>query len=282
MSAPKRAVLDTSAILAEPRVLARVGRERLLIPEVVVNELTRARTGRRSEDIGVLIQQATGRGAKVVRSLVRVDLAVLASKEGRRLGGADLEIAQIASEYVERLGSPAVVVVTQDRALQRFLADRGIRSQTALEFLKEPSEDAPDVDLEISANSLSSSQRRFALRSVLLGLASSIAGNLVFANLNRLIATVSVWGTLGALPVLGVALFWYRQRYRLAYGIFEFVVGVMMAYYPFFPNFSYSALSMVQGIQILGGLYVMVRGLDNVGKGIEGTRGELLWRKWFA
>ncbi|GKQ75932.1 hypothetical protein KAM447_24400 [Aeromonas caviae] len=58
-------------------------------------------------------------------------------------------------------------------------------------------------------------------------------------------------------------LYWYRERFRLSYGIFEFIVGVIMTYYIFFPNFDYSKLGPVEAIQILGGLYVMVRGLNN-------------------
>lgn len=54
-----------------------------------------------------------------------------------------------------------------------------------------------------------------------------------------------------------------------------------MAYYVFFPNFDYSKLGAVEVIQVLGGLYVMVRGLDNVGKGTEGTRLEQFWKKIF-
>ena len=64
--------------------------------------------------------------------------------------------------------------------------------------------------------------------------------------------------------------------------MFEFLVGVMMAYFVFLPSFDLKTLGVIQGLQILGGLYVMVRGLDNVGQGIEeGTRLETLWNRLF-
>lgn len=278
----KRAILDTSAMLARPEILAHVGNERLLIPEAVVHELTRARSGRASRDIGALVAQATTRGAKVVKSTAPLSGKLLAASQARGLAGADLEIVQVAIEYVQRLGPLAVLVVTEDQPLQRFLAERDIKSLTAAEFLREPSTNEPDAELQRSAKSLSSSQTRFAIISALVGLASSIVGSFLFANLDRLIGTFSAWGTAVGLPLLGVALYWYRQRFRLSYGIFEFLIGATMAYYVLFPNFSYSMLSMVQGIQILGGLYVMVRGLDNIGKGVEGTRSEVIWRKLFS
>ena len=71
-----------------------------------------------------------------------------------------------------------------------------------------------------------------------------------------------------------------RQNFRNPH--FEFLVGVMLTYYVFFPTFSYAALTVVEGIQIIGGLYVMVRGLDNVSKGVEGTRFEQSWKKLFG
>jgi uncharacterized protein YacL len=68
MSSSKRAILDTSAILDRPEVLARVGHGRIVIPEAVFSELTRAKGGRQGDAIGALIQQATARGAKIVPS----------------------------------------------------------------------------------------------------------------------------------------------------------------------------------------------------------------------
>jgi rRNA-processing protein FCF1 len=283
MSSSKRAILDTSAILDRPEVLARVGHGRIVIPEVVFSELTRAKGGRQGDAIGALIQQATARGAKIVPSPSRTKPETRDS-ESLPLGvsEADLGIVRIAADYVQRLGSSSVVVVSQDQALRRFLAGKGINALTAGEFLQESTEEPADPEIQKSANLFSLSQRRFAVLSVLLGLTSSVLGNFIYANLSYLVATFSVWGTLVALPTLGILLYWCRQKYRLSYGVFEFAVGMSMAYYVFFPSGGYSKLTVVQGIQILGGLYVMVRGLDNIGKGVEGTRAEVVWKSWFS
>ena len=94
-------------------------------------------------------------------------------------------------------------------------------------------------------------------------------------------STISTWGTLVTLPIVGIALYWYRQKYRLSYGLFEYFVGLMMTYYVFFPSFNYASLTALEGIQIIGGVYVMVRGLDNISNGIEGSRFDLLWKRLF-
>lgn len=68
----------------------------------------------------------------------------------------------------------------------------------------------------------------------------------------------------------------------MSYGVFEFFIGLIMTYYVFFPDFSYEKITVVEGIQIIGGLYVMVRGMDNLSKGVEGTRFETMWKKIFS
>lgn len=103
-----------------------------------------------------------------------------------------------------------------------------------------------------------------------------------YFNAARILSTVSVWGTIAALLALGVGLFWYRQRYRLSYGVFEFMAGAMMSIYVFFPRFDYATLGVAQGLQVLAGLYVMVRGLDNVNTGLQGTKLEAKWNQVFG
>jgi hypothetical protein len=116
----------------------------------------------------------------------------------------------------------------------------------------------------------------------MVGVLGAVGASTIFFNAAYLLSTISIWGTALALPLLGILLFWYRQRYRLSYGVFEFLVGVMMGYFVFLPSFDFKTLGVIQGLQILGALYVMVRGLDNIGRGIEeGTRLESIWNQIF-
>lgn len=278
-----RYILDTSAILQSPEILARAATHKLLIPKAVFGELlARGREQFRSL-LGSLINQALEAGAEITESPSKLREELLASdRNAQRLGGADIDIARTAIGIVEQSGPSSVSVVTQDKALMSFLVSRGIPSLTPTAFLSQVSASKPDAKTLDSAESLSSSQHRYMLFSALVGALISVVGNVIHSHLSYLVSTVSVWGTVLALPLVGIGLFWYRQRFRLSYGIFEFIVGIMMSGYPFFPDFNYAALGVVQSIQVLGGLYVMVRGLDNVGKGIEGTRLEPLWNRWFA
>ena len=47
----------------------------------------------------------------------------------------------------------------------------------------------------------------------------------------------------------------------------------------FYPSFNYGNLQIVDFLQIVGGLYIMVRGLDNIGVGSKGTKIERFWEK---
>jgi hypothetical protein len=118
--------------------------------------------------------------------------------------------------------------------------------------------------------------------SALLGAGVSLTATAVYSNAAVLLSTISVWGTIAALLLLGIGLFWYRQQYRLSYGVFEFLAGVIMSIYVFFPKFDYGNLGVSLGLQVLAGLYVMVRGLDNIGTGLQGTKLEAAWNRVFG
>ena len=68
----------------------------------------------------------------------------------------------------------------------------------------------------------------------------------------------------------------------MSYGIFEFLVGFVTSAYVFYPDFNYSKLSVVHGVQLVGGLYVIVRGMDSIGKGLENTRVEQAGNRAFG
>ena len=181
MTDPQQFVLDTSALIQHPEILARTGRRKLVIPEAVLDELSgRGRQESRAE-FASIIQQAIARGAHIAPNAGRADTRwIAATPIAKRLTGADIDVANIAIEYAERLGSSAVVVVTLDRALQPFLAAKGIKSVTGTEFLSNVSGESPDEDLQRSAQSFATRQWKFAARSVALGLAFSVLGNLAF------------------------------------------------------------------------------------------------------
>ncbi|MCK4505018.1 MAG: twitching motility protein PilT [Candidatus Aegiribacteria sp.] len=278
----KRYIIDTNVLIQYPHILARAGSKKIVIPRAVLDELSTRGRGKRTNGITDLIGGAVSAGVRIVNSPQDIKGEMLPSdRNAQRLTGADFDIARIAIKYAEERGQDVPCVVTGDRALACFLSTRGIRAITGSEFLGESKNERLDKKIEKSANDVVSSQKRYLAISFVLGIATSLLGTLAYSNVQRIVSTVSIWGTMVAIPLLGIYLFWYREKFRLSYGVFEFFVGVIIACYVFFPTFNYSVLSVTDGIKILGGLYVIVRGLDNIGKGVEGTRVESIWKRIF-
>lgn len=279
---PSRYIIDTNVLLQHPQILSRVGNRKIVIPKAVMEELSHRGEGSKWRDIADLILSSIPAGVKIVNAPVKLENELIASdRNAQRLSGTDLDIARIAIGYAEQQGLEAPCVVTNDKLLAHFLSSRNIKSITGSEFIGESKSDSLNKNIEEKAKQVVSSQKRYLIASFALGILASALGNVIYSNINFLVSTITVWGTMIGLPILGMALFWYRENFRLSYGAFEFCVGVIMSYYVFFPTFNFSGLGVTQGIQVLGGLYVMVRGLDNIGKGVMGTRLESLWKKLF-
>jgi uncharacterized membrane protein len=61
----------------------------------------------------------------------------------------------------------------------------------------------------------------------------------------------------------------------------EAIFGLVATLSVFIPHFDYSKLNTVGVLQVMAGLYVIVRGLDNIDTGLKGTRFEPYWRSIF-
>ncbi len=247
-----------------------------------MHELSYRGKSNKWSDITDLVASSIPAGVLIVEAPEKIKNDIFQSdRNAQRLTGADFDIARIAISYAERQGEEVPCVVTNDRALSYFLASRNITSMTGIEFINESKGDFLNKEIEEKAEKAVSSQKRYLKASFVLGGLASLVANIVYSNIEVLVSTITVWGAMMGLPVLGLILFWYRENFRLSYGVFECCIGVIMSYYVLFPTFDYSSLGVKEGIQILGGLYAMVRGLDNIGKGVIGTRLETLWLKVF-
>ena len=113
-----------------------------------------------------------------------------------------------------------------------------------------------------------------------VGIVGSLLANLTWQYFDFILGTIRVWGTIILIILTSLFLYWFRGRHRLSYGVTEFVFGFIMASRFFYPDFDYEKLHIISFLQILAGIYVMVRGMDNFGKGIKDTRFEYHWNKF--
>lgn len=84
------------------------------------------------------------------------------------------------------------------------------------------------------------------------------------------------------IAVIGLAFFWLRQNYRILYGLFESMVGASASFQVFFTHKTGSGIETIQIIQFLAGLYIIVRGLDNIGNSLENTIYGAAWARIFT
>jgi hypothetical protein len=76
----------------------------------------------------------------------------------------------------------------------------------------------------------------------------------------------------GALTVLGFLLYLARRFARLWYGAAETVLGIAFCWAGLL---SVSAVSWASAASVVGGVYIIVRGLDNFQQGIEARKADV-------
>lgn len=110
---------------------------------------------------------------------------------------------------------------------------------------------------------------------IVIGILITLLSALIYLKLDIIIGTINVWGTIALTLVLGIILFIIREKKRLGYGVFEFLVGVFSIILLFnSQKFNYSKIDFTPDfyIKIAAGLYIMVRGQDNIVKAIKDSK----------
>jgi hypothetical protein len=82
---------------------------------------------------------------------------------------------------------------------------------------------------------------------------------------------------------LGILLYWIKSAHTKLYGVGELVFAAVAMWYALHALYETSQNGLANLLALIGGLYVMVRGLDNIGKGIEKDKTPLvdLWKALF-
>lgn len=272
----KTIVLDTNVILSEPVVLAKKTHDlTLVIPFPVLTELAfHSFTRDDAASINNLVHEAVEKKHVIVHKLQ--DPAGIPTQP--HLCGTDYDIIAAAQELLAQ--GADVRLATQDAAIARAAGALGIAT-IGLEELRRLSAQPTETNSVMAqrARGILSAQVRHMIAGVAIGIVSSIIASLIWANIGTILASLPVWGTVIAVVALGIVLYAARGRFRLTYGVLEFCFGIIIAVRVFWPDFDYSTFAPSNFLQVLAGVYVMVRGQDNVGKALHSTRFAPLWKK---
>jgi len=154
----------------------------------------------------------------------------------------------------------------------QVITNQGLK--TLVQELKEK-----DAAREIEEAQRQARQNRQELIKGLVGLALGFGAFIVVYNLELIISTITIWGIVALVVVAGPALYALRGRMRLAYAVAEVTVGYITASGAFFGK-NVNTDRGKQVLALLGGVYIIVRGLDNVGKAVQGTAFEKRWNRY--
>lgn len=118
---------------------------------------------------------------------------------------------------------------------------------------------------------------------IITGVLCTLLAVFVYFNLNHIVATINIWGTIVLILFIGVMLFVFREKQKFSYGVFEFLVGVITIILIF--NNEHFDLKKIQftldfNIRLLAGLYIMVRGQDNIVKSLKDKKFGLMLKNW--
>jgi len=253
-------ILDADTIVQRPEILAHAATGDLLIPQAAVDDIrARAQRGLRA-DLEELLDRAIAAGAVVAPS-------------------SDGGTAELADMLAKENGPENVRVVTSDRRLGRLLAAKGVTTVGGV--TASPSSGRWDADIEEAARRIVSMQYLNLLSGFGIALVATAIAILVVLNHQLIFHTAPAWIAPIVILLVGLLFFWWREHGRLSYGLFEAMVGLLIASQSIITLPAPYELSTAKSIQLVGGLYVMVRGLDNIDRSIDDTRLGVLWKRLF-
>lgn len=287
----KNIILDTGILLRQPRVLGLdIPDTKFLIPYAIVEELIeRTRISGSAFDRRVdLIEKATHQGTVTV---LNIEESVIKQFRERfklaKLSNADISIVSVALRLKSK--GEDVSIATLDKDILNFAQDNGIGVLSEVDvnnltskFIKSQNEN-DTIQTEIA--SYERKEKQSFRNEILVGFCVIIIAFFAYKNIDVIIHTINIWISIIAILFTGIGLFIFREKKKLSYGVFEFFVGVLAIISLFEPrdfDFNKINFNLDFNIKLVGGLYIMVRGQDNIVKAIKDKKIGLLLKDRFG
>lgn len=272
-------ILDKSIIRKYPKLLGlHIPHIKFVIVKTFISEINKdERKGLLSinqnlnNELVCLINSASDLGLIILEGSDYEALIDLNDNENLISGWEILSIIKKRKELEEK-GHKVKVAVTEERKYSVTSSDDVVLSEMKiLDLLKEYEftlDDNPDFKLSILKYQLL--PIIILVKNFFLGLAIFLIGWLIISNFNYLTSTFDSRILTGIGGCFGICLYLIRENFRSAYGLVEVLVGVITLYKTIDSNESLN-LHWNYILGILGGLYIIVRGLDNLVKAQKDT-----------
>ncbi|TAL33149.1 MAG: hypothetical protein EPN93_14030 [Spirochaetes bacterium] len=279
----KKFILDTNIIINDPALLKQWSPKcQVYLPSFVLREVNNfAKKNKQNavvaEELHKLIEDDLARGF--------IRFAYIDPKQFKRptpglfrenrITTNDYLLAQFTYEFSLMKEGKDVTMVTDDVALYNYAKSIGLRALNLREYHSEMA--------RYKSVSLAQAGERaaYGARWILRAMGPLAAGALLavcagfFINYFGLINTILGAGAMVALlAVLSIFLLGIRARWRLSYALLQVFLGLFVLYQGLGTALDLSAPSLL--ITLLAGIFLLMTGLDNLGKRARGTVAERL------
>lgn len=289
----QKVILDTNVILNYPKLLGiNLPDTKFVIPTTVLQELSTNKINKGdlyNQVIDLINLASRQKVVEILSSDIGKHNRLLEKINSFGLSGTDIEILALATQLKDSGEEVQIATLDRDiikaanlsniRILERDNLDI-ITSSAAEQFYK-----AKKTDLQKEIVSFEKKERNRFLIGLILGFVITGFSVIVFENKDIIIKTVNVWGTIFVVLFFGILLFVIREKWRLSYGVFEFLVGALTIIILFLPvKFDYKTIKFTMdfNFKLLGGLYIMVRGQDNIVKALKNYKFGIYLREKFG
>lgn len=271
-------VASADALTQRPRLLSRVVPDRLLICQSSIDALSTHPTSRRQAKLlERYVAHLVARGAQVLPSNGE------RPRQWYSRMPRDYRPEVFACKHLIPGGQTKFFVLGTRRTV---LAEGEEAKVTLVDWDRIwPSEKSDSETLKIGMEySLAVNRSRLALlnRFAFSLIAAYIAFLVIWYLINLVLSKSADYNPVAvaaAILVAGVGIFFWRERARLSYGLFEVIVGVAVSYNAFTSSVSVEGQAGPTAVlQFAAGLYAVVRGMDNVGRSLASTAMGSLWQ----
>lgn len=277
-------VLDTNIIIRDPSVITVWSPNfRIIVPDIVIEEISILKNKHNKNFNKVFAQLEE---SLVKEMIIKTHISNFALKDNKdnldnsRLSRVDLILASYTKGLLTE-GKDAVLV-THDRALQDHALTLGVKTINLSQLRQELfSSKVTKVEEIGEAQTIIEYQKNRSKIGLVLAARILVITLTGFYFRNFIFNTFHVWGPI-VIPLAGFALYWFRCKTRLHYGMVECVVGFLYSGLVVQQNLNNKSFDSVENLKIIAALYIIVRGLDNISAGLKGSLVEPRWRKFFG
>lgn len=273
----KYIILDSNIILNLPEVLSyRKKDTKLIIPFEVLQDLRKI-SNSRQEDLLNLIDRAEEE--KIIEIGKTNDLNV----EMEKMGGKPVSFSDfLLTRLAKSLHSEGkdVIVATDDKLVINYAKINDLKVFSSKDLVMYfGSNSSNDSQIKNEANKIEKKEKWSILLNFVLSILFLIGFVFFIRNYANLIDDLANVFWIILLIILGFLLFEIREKRKQLYGFVEIGFGILTLVIVFYPGLILSNWEFY--FKICAGLYVIVRGLDNVYKGSENRRLGTILNKLF-